>query len=533
MAYGLFALIAWLQFAAKSSPSVFGQGSITMTVSHSTSLRRMRPVRSVIVLGAAAMVAAAASDAYAQTATRAQVFGSVFDSVGMKPLAGAVVRLVRTEDPSIGRTAISDVGGRFAYDSVASGVWLVSYFHPTLDSLRLEPALVRLEILDSTTVIMPLSTPSARSLATASCGARLPSDVGIVVGDVRRAGDNAPIAGATVEVEWPEWSIVKKRLVTIMMRRRARSDSSGRYALCGAPVGSTLRAVSWIGNDTTGAIEVDVPSDGYALKDFAVGALQYVDVGDDSVASTPAFARMRRGRATVHGVVTKPDGSPLANAVVRVIGTGSPTRTSSIGEFTITDAGAGTQSIEALAIGYQPTRRAVRLSESEALEVSFSQAARNVALDTVRVFAGRELPYEVRGIERRWRAGQGKFIDGKTVRDRASMFTTDALRGMSGVEIRPSRTGFGQDVMMHGSGGRLCRATLFMDGMQMDLVGDGGISIDDYARPEVVAVLEVYSRPGAVPAEYMNMLSGCGVIAVWTKFGTRNVPVFPPKSLRR
>ena len=112
----------------------------------------MRPVRSIIVLGVAAMVAAAAadSDANAQPATRARVFGSVFDSVGMKPLAGAVVRLVRTEDPSIGRTAISDVGGRFAYDSVASGVWLVSYFHPTLDSLRLEPALVRLEILDST-----------------------------------------------------------------------------------------------------------------------------------------------------------------------------------------------------------------------------------------------------------------------------------------------------------------------------------------------------------------------------------------------
>ncbi len=93
-----------------------------MTISHSGSLRRMRPVRSVIVVGAAAMVAAAVSDAHAQTATRAQVFGSVFDSVGMKPLAGAVVRLVRTEDPSIGRTAISDVGGRFADDSVASGV---------------------------------------------------------------------------------------------------------------------------------------------------------------------------------------------------------------------------------------------------------------------------------------------------------------------------------------------------------------------------------------------------------------------------
>ncbi len=491
----------------------------------------MRHLRSVMVMGAAAM--AAVGGANAQTPVRAQVFGSVFDSVSMKPLAGAVVRLVRSEDPSIGRTAISDVSGRFAYERIESGVWLASFFHPTLDSLRLEPAVLRLDIVDSTTVTMPLSTPSARSLAIASCGARLPSDVGIVVGDVRRAVGNAPVAGATVEVEWPEWSIVKKRLVTNMIRRRARSDSSGRYVLCGAPAASMLRAVSWIGKDTTGAIEVDVPGGGYALQDFAVDAPQYADASNDSLRGTPAWTQLRRGHATVHGVVTKSDGSPLANAVVRVIGTGSPARTSSAGEFTITDAGAGTHSIEALAIGYQPTRRAVRLSDAGAIDISLSLLARNVALDTVRVFAGRELPYEVRGIERRWRSGQGEFIDGNSVRDRASTFTTDALRGVGGVEIRPSSTGFGQDVMMHGSHGRLCRATLFMDGMQMDLTGGGGISIDDFARPEIVVVLEVYSRPGAVPAEYLTMSSGCGVVVVWTKAGTGNVPVFPPKSLRR
>ena len=491
----------------------------------------MNHLRSVIVMGAVALAAAGAANA--QTMAQAQVFGSVFDSISMKPLAGAVVRLVRTEDPSVGRTAISDAGGRFAYDRVESGVWLASFFHPTLDSLRLEPAMVRLNIVDSITVIMPLSTPSARSLAVASCGAQLPLDVGILLGDVRRAVDNAPVVGATVEVEWPEWSIVKKRLVTNVIRRSARSDSSGRYVLCGAPAGSTLRAVSWIGKDTTGAIEVEVPNPGYGLQDFAVGATQYADAGSDSLGSTTAWASLRRGHATVRGVVTKPDGSPLPNAVVRVVGTGSPARTSDSGEFTITDAGAGTQSIEALAIGFQPTRRAVRLSDAGAIEISLRLLARTVELDTVRVFAGRELPFEVRGIERRWRAGQGKFIDGITVRDRSSTYTTDALRSVGGVEIRPSTSGFGQDVMMHGSSGRLCRATLFMDGMQMGLTGDGGISIDDFARPEAVVVLEVYSRPGAVPAEYLTMRDGCGVVAVWTKSGTGNVPVRPPKSLRR
>lgn len=492
------------------------------------SWRRPRCATADTLVAATALLALMAGSAHPQTATPAHVFGTVFDSVSMKPLVGAVVRLVRTEDPSIGRTAVSDSGGRFAYDRVASGVWLVSFFHPTLDSLRLEPAIVRLDIVDSNTVVMPLFTPSARSLAIALCGALLPDDVGMLVGDVRRAVDNTPLAGATVEVEWPEWSIVKKRLVTNMIRRRAQADSSGRYALCGTPAGSTVRAVSWIGADTTGAIEVDVPNGGYALKDFAVGTAEYVIVGDDSP------ARMRRGRATVRGIVSKPDGTPLANAVVRVIGTGSPARTSSIGEFSITNAGAGTQSIEALAIGYQPVRREVRLRDAASVEQSFSLPVRDVALDTVRVFAGRELPYEVRGIERRWRAGQGKFIDGNTVRDRASAHTTDALRGVGGVEIRPDTYGAGQSVMMRSSFGRLCRAIVFVDGMQMDLAGDGAISLDDFVRPDMVAVIEVYARAGAVPVEYMTMqFGGCGVVAVWTKRGVGNVPVFPPKSLRR
>jgi hypothetical protein len=48
------------------------------------------------------------------------------------------------------------------------------------------------------------------------------------------------------------------------------------------------------------------------------------------------------------------------------------------------------------------------------------------------------------------------------------------------------------------------------------------------AAPDEVAVLEVYGRSSTVPAEYLT-IDGCGVVAVWTKRGLGNVPVFGPQ----
>jgi hypothetical protein len=73
---------------------------------------------------------------------------------------------------------------------------------------------------------------------------------------------------------------------------------------------------------------------------------------------------------------------------------------------------------------------------------------------------------------------------------------------------------------------------LFVDGMPFDAAGRGGMSIDEFVQPRDVAAVEVYNRPTMVPAEYLTMARDCGVVAVWTRFGTGNVPVLPPKSSR-
>ncbi len=468
----------------------------------------------------------------AQSPVVAQVRGTVFDSVAMAPLAGALVRIVRADDPAVGRTAYSDSTGAFAHDSVPAGVWLASFLHPTLDSLRLEPGIVRLDITDSGTVVLHFATPSGRALIALACGPGRAAEEGVIIGEVRTADSDELLAGAEVEVEWPEWMLGKKTLTTELSYRRAITNMAGRYTLCGVPAGSTLRTRGWWQADSAGFVEVVVPATGYAVQDFHIGEAVAVTAvtarSGDSTDATP----LRTGRAVVRGRITTTGGAPLPNALVHVLGSGSTVRSGDSGEFRIGDAVSGTQSVEVRAIGYSPVRRTVRLRTTDETQLTLSLATRTVELDTVRVVAGKEVPWDVRAIERRWRTGLGRFLDGRTVVDRSTMYTTDALRGMAGVSIRMADAGFGQDVIMRGNGGGECRASVFVDGMPFDAAGRGGITLDEFVRPGEVAAVEVYSRPTMVPAEYMTMMRGCGVLAVWTKQGTGNVPVLPPKSAR-
>ena len=104
---------------------------------------------SVIALVAALGVPASAQEAITPVAARARLTGVVFDSIGTRPLAGAIVRLVLSTDRTTGRTATTGSDGGFVHDSVPAGTWLATFLHPVLDSLGLEPPLVRIDVRDA------------------------------------------------------------------------------------------------------------------------------------------------------------------------------------------------------------------------------------------------------------------------------------------------------------------------------------------------------------------------------------------------
>ncbi len=452
----------------------------------------------------------------------ARVVGIVWDSVGMRPLTDATVRIVRADDPSIGRTATSNVNGRFRFDTLPAGVWIASFLHPVLDSLRLEPGIARIEITEPGEIELPLSIPSPRTLVTLSCRARLAADLGAIVGDLRRADDDAPLVGASVFVEWPEWTLRNRRMVTEMRKVVARSDSTGHYALCGVPTASSLRSFAWTSTDTSGAVEIAVPDHGFALQDFAIGSVERVTVRLDSVTGPAATTTERRGRATVRGFVRTLDGRPLANALVRVLGSGSQVRTNAEGVFTIANAAPGTQSVEARAIGYAPYRLSLRLRDGEVTPAILRLAVQRVQLDTVRVVAGKKIVPEVLAIERRMRTGVGRILDANTILERSTLFVADALRNIPGVSVVGA--GYGQKVFMRSPfNGAECLANIVIDGLAIQAATKGEFVLDDYVSRANVAAIEVYARSNLVPPEFLTSAGGCGVVAVWTKQATGGV----------
>jgi hypothetical protein len=458
----------------------------------------------------------------------ARVIGTVYDSVGKRALANATVRIVRTDDPSVGRTATSDIYGRFRVDSLPVGTWIASFVHPVLDSLRLEPGVARIDITEPGDVDLPLTIPSPRTLVGFSCRARLAADAGAMVGDVRRADDDAPLIGASVFVEWPEWVLQQRRMVTDMRRITARTDSTGHFTLCGVPTGSSLRTFAWSGADTSGAIEVAVPEHGYALQDFAIGAVERVSIRLDSVTGPAAMTTVRRGRATVRGAVQTLDGRPLANAAVRVLGSGSQVRSNASGLFTIVDAAPGTQSVEARAIGYAPLRLPLRLRDGEVTPATLRLAVQRVQLDTVRVTAGKTLRPEVLAIERRMRTGIGTILDANAIRERSTLFVSDALRRINGVSVVGA--GYGQKIFMRSPfNGAECLANIVIDGLPARAASSGDFVLDDFVSRENVAAVEVYARSNLAPPEFQTGTGGCGVVAIWTKQATGGVLPRPAK----
>ena len=454
------------------------------------------------------------------------VVGTVFDSLTMRPIPGALIRLVRADDPANGRSAVADSAGTFRVPDVPGGTWLATFLHPILDSLRLEPSVLRLDLTEAGTVTVAMTTPSVTRLAASTCGQLLLADEGLLVGSVRDAADDRLLAGVHVTVVWPEWTLGGASLTTELQTRTARTDSLDRYALCGVPRGTTLRARSASGADSTGEIVVDVPADGYALQDFLLARASDVHLAAADKRDTGiAAAAAPRGRGPVRGRVVREDAQPLRNAIVRVLASGSVARTAEDGTFVIADAAGGKQTIEARLIGYVPDRRTVEIRDGGLTDITLTLPVQRVQLDTVRVMAGRDVPYQVRAIERRARTGTGTLLSGDLIRERSSMWATDALRGMNG--LRVSASALGNHVEMQGLRGEMCTPFIYIDGMmtQISAGSTTSLTIDDFVSRADVAAVEVYARANLVPPEFNGGSTGCGAIAVWSRHVTGNVRV--------
>jgi hypothetical protein len=349
----------------------------------------------------------------------------------------------------------------------------------------------------------------------------------VLLGRVRNVDGRAPMPNADVTVRWSEWSLGAGALTRTERRVAATSETSGTYALCGIPTDVAVVARATVSGHVTGLVEVDFAQRLFAVRDFAVSM-------SDSGATTQRLAQLdslvragdsvsMAGTASVRGTVRGPDGGPVSDAQVSLLGFPSSVRTNSDGVFSIGSVPAGSQTLDIRAVGFGPQRRSFDLTtrERRSVDITLTRAAQTLASVNI---VGRGSRFDMSGFEDRRKTGFGRFIGPEEIERRRVFDTSQLLWGVPGTTVVWNGS---ENVLMftrpHGSGaggGRFndrCSPTVFVDGFQV-------YDIDD-VRPYDVRAIEVYTDQSAAPPMYRAQAlkdagspnRNCGVVLIWTK----------------
>jgi len=434
----------------------------------------------------------------------------------MRALAGATVRLVPSAAPGDARVGLTGEDGRFVFDSVGAGKWYVTVLHVVLDSLLLPPPIAVIDVREEGVIQFRVGTPSALTLVRRVCG-KIGETHGAVLGIVRYAHDESAAANASVAIEWAEWILETNKLPIRERQRQVMvvADSTGRYAACGIPAAGAGHMIAWRGSDSSGVLSTRLAESLLSVRHVAIGR-----AGSDPVPAAMRDSTWRmdasvRDSSAVRGVVLDTARQPVAGARVKVSGSNVSAVTADNGSFNFLERAEGSHTLEVRALGFQPLEVEIQLRRDRESTLALTLERLGVSLERLVVEAPANAESTLAEFERRRRSGvQGTFLRRDDVLRRAPIFLSDAIRGIGGVSVAPVG-GRGQQVLMRDFQGKLCVATVFLDGIPVAGGDDGGsLLLDELVEREEVAGVEVYSRGAVLPPEFQNA-SGCGIVAVW------------------
>jgi hypothetical protein len=426
-----------------------------------------------------------------------QVAGFVFDSLLGAPLPGAVVWV-----PEAGRSTIADSAGRFTLDSVPAGRRFVSFGRADLDSAGISAPGAVVDVATGETTMTLLSTPSFETLRAASCPAPAPGDsLGVLFGEVRDAESGERLPGARTHVSWVLLNVApagarSRKPIVQEASLELTADSAGTYWACQIPPSLEVGLRRIARRDLTVSREViaAVTASAPARRGAAPG--------------TTGDPMPRTGLATVVGTVRDTLGAPRAGAHVTVDGAAGLATTDSAGRFRLSGLPAGTQTLEARAIGYAPARLTVELRNRESTEAHVA-LTRGTVLVGVRVEERRRDRNRAEFEERR-RLGFGYFITAERLRN--MLHVRSAFQAIPSVVVSSvGRSALDFRVVLM-NGARPCTPPVWIDGVlgAQDMLS--GIQTTD------IIGIEVYHRFNTTPAKYQAGAGDCGVILVWTNF---------------
>lgn len=227
------------------------------------------------------------------------------------------------------------------------------------------------------------------------------------------------------------------------------------------------------------------------------------------------------GAQTVHGrVVERGTDHPIPSATVE-LRVGEIVRgrvhTDEDGTFDIDIPGAGDYRLAAERVGYTSLlSESLRVGSLDSLDVLFHMTSDAVTLEPVQVTAAKRFtsPLIAAFYDRASARRQGRFLTREQIGSMRAVRTSDVLRRVAGLSMRPVRQG---RIALRARGG--CEPLVFIDGMQVNMYGGGAFTVDDLVRPDDLEGIEVYSG-ASIPIQFVRdgpMGSNCGAVLLWTK----------------
>ena len=459
----------------------------------------------LILIGSFALVWAAPGAAQGPAPSGA-VRGVVFDSlITSRPLEGAEVWIESTN-----RMAKSDATGRFVLNALAPGHYVLTFYHPVLDSTGISVPPVGVDVVAGESTSVALATPSAAQTHHLLCPQDPLRRTGVIIGVVRNAADGQPLPTVSISAHWTTYDIGERTVRSAPRAVEARADGSGHVLLCGVPTDVAVVIRGRTQGSAAGLLVLDLAGRAFARADLRLAATAIT------------------GR--VNGVVRNRNGSLVPGATVAAVGTDVTAHSDDYGRFSLLGVTAGSGIVEARAVGYMTGRAQTTVRPDSAQQVDIVLGDSVTVLEPVTVEAGAYKPYlSVVGFEQRRRNATGHFLDTADVQRSGATRFEEIFRMVPGIRVRPNGTGYMVEVgrsegqLLNPSAANYCPPAYFVDGVYLPLPPLQTATMP--IVPEEILAIEVYSNLISAPPQYQRRSATCGVILVWTK---RGVPKHRP-----
>jgi hypothetical protein len=217
--------------------------------------------------------------------------------------------------------------------------------------------------------------------------------------------------------------------------------------------------------------------------------------------------------SAVIGTVTDSAGTPLIDAEVRLVVSGAETavvRTHDDGRFVVMGELNGPTSLQVRHLGFRSREVELFFPRDTTRILIIILEPSSSALASIEIVDKAESSAWLREFsERRKTNSVGYFFTRGEILAREPRYLSEVLRSLSGVTLTTSRRD-GYTLKVRG-----CRSAPLI-WLNNQRVPDA--ELDEVARLDDVAAMEVYLSQSGVPAQFLDRANlGCGTIVIWTR----------------